>query len=223
MNIVRPTSLAATLDSAAEALFYQKPIPTSLREDIATLLVSRQVQSGSNSGFYLPFAAESGTKSRLFSGEQVNTEFARRHIQLIEATRLLNLLANDISAVAKSVQIADQRMNAMCYHAFCSKGECKSITIAYIRYLVSSGQNDSAKRINSFLTQLVGHRDGKGKWNGFPYFYTLLMLCEVDDPLAAHELRYAIATSPKQSRSMFSADTVSMRRQAILARAFSRS
>ncbi len=223
MNIVHPTSLAATLDSAAEALFYQKSIPTSLRKDIATLLVSRQVQSGSNFGFFLPFAAESSTESRLFSGEQLNTEFARRHVQLVEAARLLNLLTNDISMVAKSVQIADQRMNTMCYSKFCSKGECKSISIAYARYLVSCRHNDSEKRTNSFLTQLADHRDGKGKWNGFPYFYTLLMLCELDDSLAAPELQYAISASPKQSQSMSSADPFSLRRQAILARAFSRS
>ena len=59
MIIIRPTSLAATLDSAAEALFYQKPIPDDLRNEITMLLISRQIQSGSNSGFFIPFTAES--------------------------------------------------------------------------------------------------------------------------------------------------------------------
>ncbi len=223
MNIVRPTSLAATLDSAADALFYQKPIPAGLRKDLATLLINRQVQSGSNSGFFIPFTAESATESRLFSGEQLNTEFARRHIQLIEAARVLKLLAMDITAAARSIQIADRRMNTMCYSKFCSKGECKSVTIAYMRYLTSSGISDSASRIKPFLTSLVSHRDGKGKWKGFPYFYTLLMLSEVDDPLATQELQYAVSAFPKQPGLLLSTDPISRRRQAILTHAFSRS
>ena len=223
MIIVRPTSLTATLDSTAEAFFYQKPIPATLRKDIAAMLISRQIQSGSNSGFFIPFTAESGTESRLFSGEQLHTEFARRHSQLIEAARVLKLLALDIDAVAQSIHIADQRMNTMCYSKFCSKGECKSLTIAYMRYLALSNEKDSENRINPFLTELVRHRDGKGKWSGFPFYYTLLMLSEVDDPLAAQELQYAAPLCEKQDGQNMSADPISRRRQAILTQALSRS
>jgi hypothetical protein len=223
MIIIRPTSLAATLDSAAEALLYQKPIPDDLRNEISMLLISRQIQSGSSSGFFIPLEAESTTQTRLFSGEPLRTEFASRHIQLIEATRILKLLAMDQAMVAKSILIAEHRMNAMCYSKFCSKGECKSLTIAYIRYLASSDGKDSSTQMGSFLTKLVDYRDGKGKWNGFPYYYTLLMLTEVDNPLAIHELQYAAPLFYKQSGSMSSSDPISTRRQAILTQAFSRS
>jgi hypothetical protein len=223
MNIIHPSSLVATLNSAADALFYQKSIPTSLRKNYASLLVSHQVQSGSHSGFFLLLEDETTSESRLFTGERIYSKFARQHIQLIEATRLLNLLAMDNSTVAKSVQIADERMNAMCYSKFCIKGECKAITIVYMRYLASSSQDNSVRRINSLLRQLAGHRDGKGKWKGFPYFYTLLMLSEVNDPLATHELQYATPAFPKQPVSTASSDDFSRRRQEILNLVLSRS
>jgi hypothetical protein len=37
MLIVRPTSIAATIDSAAEVFFYQKPIPMVHRQETASL------------------------------------------------------------------------------------------------------------------------------------------------------------------------------------------
>lgn len=77
--------------------------------------------------------------------------------------------------------------------------------------------------MNSFLTKLIGHCDGKGKWNGFPYYYTLLMLSEVDDPLAIQEFQYAAPLFQKQTGLLLSTDPILKRRQAILTQAFSRS
>jgi len=222
MIIVRPTSLAATLDSAAEAFFYQKPIPASHRQDTASMLISRQVHSGSNSGFFIPFAAETETQSRLFSGEQLFTDFARSHIQLIESARVLKLLGVDNDDVIHSIQVADQRMSTYCYSKFCPKGECKSLTIAYMRYLSSCNTKDSIKRLNSLLSRLVSHRDGKGKWIGFPYYYMLVMLSEVDDPLATQELHYAAPLCEKHLEQLGSVDPISIRRQAIITKALLR-
>ena len=223
MPIIHPASLAATLDATDEALFFQKTIPVSVRKDVSDLLISRQIQSGSNAGCFIPFTAEAATESRLFSGERLNTAFASRHIQLIEAARLLKLLGMDDKATAKSIALAENHMNAMCYSKFCSKGECKSITVAYLRYLPTSDQKDSPAHINSLLTQLAAHRDEKGKWRGFPFFYTVLVLSEIDDPLAINEREYAAPVFQKPPGALLSTDPISRRRQAILARAFSRS
>jgi hypothetical protein len=222
MTIVCPISLANTLDSAADAFFYQKPIPAAHRQETASLLVSRQIHSGSNSGFFIPFTAESEARSMLFSGEQILTEFARRHIQLIESARILELLGVNNDTVAQSIRVADQRMSTSCYSKFCPKGECKCLTIAYIRYLASCNGKDSITRLNSLLSKLASHRDGKGRWGGFPYFYTLLMLSEVDDPLATQELQYAAPLCEKQLGQIRSVDPISIRRQAIITKALSR-
>jgi hypothetical protein len=223
MLIVRPTSLAATLDLAAEAFFFSKPIPTAHCEEIAMMLISRQNHSGSNSGFFIPFTAERETPFRLFSGEQLYTDFARSHIQLIESTRLLMLLSLNKTVVDHSIQIADQRMGTICYSKFCHKGECKSLTIAYMRYLTTCDLKDSGSRLKPFLNKLVAYRDGKGKWNGFPFYYTLLMLSEVADPLATQELQYATPICEKQRTLNWPRDLFSIRRQAIITKALARS
>jgi len=222
MVIVSPISLADTLDSAAEAFFYQKSIPVAHRTEAASMLINRQIHSGSNSGFFIPFTSERESDSRLFSGERLLTEFARSHIQLIESARVLNLLELDDQAVTQSIQAADQRMNTSCYSKFCPKGECKSLSVAYMRYLASSNMNDSIQRLNSLLSKLTSHRDGKGKWGGFPYYYTLLMLTEVDDPLATQELQYAAPLCEKQLGQIGSTHPISIRRHAIIIKALSR-
>jgi hypothetical protein len=222
MTIISPISLAGTLDSAAEAFFYQRPIPAAHRQETASMLISRQIQSGSNYGFFIPFTAETEVRSRLFSGEQLLTDFAHSHIQLIESARVLKLLGVDNETVTHSIRVADQRMSKYCYSKFCSKGECKSLTIAYMRYLASCNVNDTIMDLNPFLSKLTSYRDGKGKWNGFPYFYTLLMLSEVNDPLATQELQYAIPLLEKQLGQIGSADPISIRRQAIITKVLSR-
>jgi hypothetical protein len=223
MTIVHPTSLDATLDAAAETFFYQQPLPTPVREEIAALIIRRQCQSGVNSGFFIPFTAETESKGMLYSGEQLRTSFAQTHIRLLEAARILKLIAIENHGVSQALHVATERMKKMCYSKFCAKGECKALTIAYLRYLATDSKDNPAPQINNFLTLLVSHRDGKGKWGGFPFFFTLLMLTEVDDPQALKELKYSVQVCNKYQAGKWNADPISKRRQAILTKALARS
>jgi hypothetical protein len=223
MMIVHPTSLSETLDSAAETLFYQNTIFPPVRNELAAMLISRQIQSGSNSGFFLPFASESRTQSTLFTGEPLRTEFACQNIQLIEATRLLVLIGMENPETVRSVGLADRRMNTLCFNKFCAKGECKSLTIAYMRYLVAVRTNDASKSVDQFLTKLGTYRDGKGKWQGFPHYYTLLMLSESDSSIALEELEYTVPLSDGLRKQDWSDDRFSNRRQSILQKINARS
>ena len=219
MIIIYPTSLSATLDATAESLFHQKSIPPNLQDEIATMMLHRQCQSGVNSGFFIPFAAESEAKVMLYTGEQLNTTLARTHILLIEAVRILKLLALESHALTQSIHLADQRMEKMCYSNFCAKGECKALTIAYLRYLLLDCTGNSTLKIKTHLTNLTDQRDGKGKWGGFPFYYTILALSESDEPLVIQELQYALPTCQKQQAQNWPADPISIRRQEIIAKA----
>jgi hypothetical protein len=223
MNLIHPASLTSTLESTADEFFNSRPIEPACRQELAAFLISRQIISGSNSGFFIPFASESWTHLRLFTGETLQTEFACRHLTLIESARVLLLLSIENEAVAKSLQRADRRMAAMCYSQFCAKGECKHLTVAYMRYLALSPTADAPAHLQSLLTSLSGLRDGKGKWHGFPYFFTLSMLSEMRDPLAAQELDYAAPHFEKQSHHQEPNDPYSKRRSAILAKLMTRS
>jgi hypothetical protein len=93
MIVVRPTSFTATLDTAAKAFSDQLPHSPLQGNEIAKLVFSCQCLPGQNAGFFLPFAVDRKFKARLFPGKPLHTEFIRRYIQLIEAARLLKLLA----------------------------------------------------------------------------------------------------------------------------------
>jgi len=223
MTITHPVSLAATLDAANEAFFYEIPVSTRIRDEIIALLTHRQVQTGVNAGFFLPFTAETEIKPRLFSGEELHTAFAATHILLIEATRMIKLLAPDDFALPRALQNADRRMEKMCYSKFCPKGECKTLSIAYLRYLATGKSSDITNRINTLLTNLPEFRDGKGKWSGFPFFYTLLTLIELDEPQASQELQYSLPVCKKYQAQSWPVDPFSKRRREIIARALARS
>jgi hypothetical protein len=221
--IIHPTSLSATLDATAEEFFNQQPLSDTQREEIKAMIISRQCLTGINAGLFVPFASESEIKVKLFTGEQLATDLAKNHILMIEATRILKLLSLQSHAVTQSILLADLRMDKMCYSNFCPKGECKALTIAYIRYLSLDGTGNSASRINTHLTNLISYRNGKGKWGDFPFFYTLLMLLEIKDPLAIEELQYAAPFCEKQLAQNWPADPTSKRRQDIIKRALARS
>lgn len=223
MNVIHPTSLSATLDAASEAFFFQKPLTISQCEEITALIISRQVQSGSNSGFFIPFTAESEAQTRLFSGEPLYSEFAHRHNLVIESSRLLKILNVENPLVDHAIQVSEHRMKMMCYSKFCSKGECKALTVSYLRYLSLNPSADTAAQINSHLDKLAGQRDGKGSWGGFPFFSTLLMLVESADPLAKNELEYAVPYCEKQFRKNWPENITSKRKQTILTKALARS
>jgi hypothetical protein len=218
-----PASLTEALETISEALFFEQPIPVELRQDVIALLVSRQVQVGPDCGFFIHFNTESGPPSRLFSGEQLHTEFARRHIQLIETARILQRLAHADPPVAGAIERAESRMEAMCYSKFCATGECKTISVAYMRYLASCDQNGNTGRLSAFLANLVAHHDGKGAWKGFPYFYTLLLLIEATSPMADEEIQYAAASLEKRLPRFHATQPYSRRRQIIIHKILSRS
>ena len=85
--IIHPTSLSATLDATADVFFHQNQLSNTMRHEITNMIVSRQSQTGLNAGFFIPYAAESEAKIRLFSGELLTTTLARNHIPMIEAVR----------------------------------------------------------------------------------------------------------------------------------------
>ncbi len=223
MIIVHPTSLSDTLDSAEEAFFFHRSIVPSLCEGLAALIISRQIMTGSNSGVFIPFASKSRTQIRLFTGETLRTEFACRHVQLIEATRVLSLLALENPAVARSISLSNRRMSSMCYSQFCPKGECRSLTLVYMRFLASLNTGEASEHLSELLSHLEGYRDGKGKWHGFPYYYTILMLSETNDPKSANELQYTAPLLARLSGQKSPNDRYSIRCQSIFHNVLARS
>ncbi len=222
MLLIHPNSLVSTVDSTMEALFYAQSIPAPQQEQIGAFIISHQTVSGRNSGFFYSPASDNGAPLGLFSGERLTTQFAHRHYLLIENTRLLRLLRLDDVKVTQSIHLAEQRMNSTCYSKFCTTGECKTLSIAYMRYLALNPREHTGELLVSFLRILADHRDGKGKWLGFPYYYTLLVLAELNHPSALAELDYAVPHCADLLPQLNLSEPIELRRQAILSHVLSR-
>ena len=73
-------------------------------------------------------------------------------------------------------------------------------------------------KLDSMLGVLPLHRDAKGAWRRFPFFFTLLALVEMDRPRALSELRYALPECEKKYKRLKPKDVHSGRKIAVLER-----
>ena len=212
--MIHRSNLTTTLDLINQAFFYGQPLSVAHREAFAEQIVSQQ--SGSSQ-----VAETAVIDLSLFSGERLQTRFAARHILQEEAARALVLLDARTLDTHKALDQMNARLLKTCFAQSCVKGECAHAMIGLMRYLAAGRLDDRETRLNAHLKTLSQHRDGKGQWEHFPFYYTLLALTEINLPQAIEEMRYAAPTCEKQLRRISTEDQVSQRRRAILQRVLS--
>ncbi len=152
--------------------------------------------------------------TRLVTGEPLRTRIAARAALAAELMRALRPHAHAAEAVAR----VERWLLAQCYANGCMVGECAHAGVAVMRYLAASGRPDAPERLARHIEGIRQRRDGSGRWQGLPFFYTLLALSECG-AIAADELRY---TAPACERALIRIqpdDPYAPRRQAILRRA----
>jgi hypothetical protein len=218
MDLTSP-NLRLTLDTLDDTLFHRLPLTSAEREAFALSIISMQIPNGARAGLFNHGTAGREAAPRLFSGERLYTLLAARHTLLIDSARLLTRLEVKTGAVTRALALASQKMEARCYSGFCAVGECRHLTVAFMRYLIVSAPPGGGHRLNSFFNRLVAHRDGQGKWGTFPFYYTLLMLSESESPQAAEERLFAAPACAALLQRAWKDDPTSRRRKTILERA----
>ena len=213
-----PPNLRVTLDAIDQAQFYQHPLTPVEREAFTLQILSQQIQGGARAGMFSHGSSDGDNAPRLFSGERLHTQLAANHTLLIDSARALILLGVNSGAVSRALELARRKMETRCYAGFCAVGECRHLTVAFMRYLIAMHSAEDEPRLVSFFTQLAAQRDGQGRWGSFPFFYTLLMLSESDHPLAIQERHYAAPLCAALLERPWKDDPISQRRQSILAR-----
>ena len=83
-------------------------------------------------------------------------------------------------------------------------------------------QADPDKWLEGGLTSLRVSRTGDGRWQSYPFHYTLLTLTETDLPGAREELRYAAPACERAIRLAATDDVYVKRRRAVAERALAR-
>ena len=143
-------------------------------------------------GFYLPMV-DFKRGGRLFSGERLYTQLGINTVVSLEISRALSILAGGQPAVKSILDEVNQRLLKKCYvNDGCTTGECAHNMVAFWRYLLVNNWPDRDTRIKEILHHLNNSRDGNGRWDHFPFYYTLMVLLETGNNEAKLELDYAL-------------------------------
>lgn len=176
---VNDKTLYRTVMSTAARLFFGQPLTPAERGELVAWILAHQNRQR---GFcFYPTAAEREQGIRLFSGEKPQTTLAADSAVEMETLRLLALLQPEVPVVHHLFEIAERRLSGQCYGRVCSKGECAHASISVLRYHTARGAGNSAGLIVRGLDALRQDRTGKGHWQTFPFYYTLLWLVELHD------------------------------------------
>jgi hypothetical protein len=221
MSIINQESLAVTLDAINEAFFYGNPLSWEDKAQAAQWIAGLQGRGNSHAGFPLSAEARDGGVP-LFTGEKLRTRYPGADVIGVEACRALMLLNGDDPDVREALVRAEAGLKNACFVGSCVVGECAHGVVALWRYLAVGGLTDARQRLDAHLRTLAAHRDGKGRWKRFPFYYTLLALSELDHPLARDEMRYAAPTCERMLRRTAKGDVIIRRRRALMLRVLER-
>jgi hypothetical protein len=194
VSLVHTDSLAATVDAVNEAFFFGRRLSKDERRRAANWIAARRGLKGCYAGMFAPTDRDFDRGLTLFTGERIATRAGSAHILGEEACRAMILLdcptpkAKD--ALAKATAGILDRLGPVSRRRdgrFC----CAKCSCAYWRHLAAGGLADQDEQLRAATNTLKDRRGGDGKWQGFPFYYTLLALSEMDVPGAFHEMLYA--------------------------------
>ncbi len=196
MSIVHEDSLYATLDALDEAWFEGREIAPAEQVAAARWIAARQGQPGTYFGLCAPTPGDFSRFPALFTGEPVKSRAGIGYVFGQEALRALAKLAVAEPEVTAALDRAKegflQRLEA---------GEaagdpsgtycCARCSTVLWRSLAAGGLPGTEERLVAGLQALKRERDGRGRWERYPYYHTLLALGEIGPALAIDEMRYA--------------------------------
>jgi len=150
---------------------------------------SRQGLKDSYCNLFSPTSQDLLRGVRLPTGEQIKTKAATMHILGEEALRTLivwNLQSSaQVAEALKGIDLIIERGGKS--GSYC----CHNCTIAFLRTLAVAKIDGKDGILQKGLSTIRKARTPTGKWRGYPFYYTLLFLSEIDTPQAEEEKKYA--------------------------------
>jgi hypothetical protein len=192
MAILDRKSLTHTIDRVNEVLFFKKKISESQKKTVANWLASRQGLPGSYANMFALLPKDRNSHVYTFTGEKISSNAAKRHILGEETCRVLLSLGVKNSKVQNAIMSAtkgmvDRLTESRASGIYC----CGMCSCSLWRHLTAGGLDKQEQRLAAGMRELKKHRDNKGRWGRFPFYYTLLALEEIDLTPAVKELHYA--------------------------------
>jgi hypothetical protein len=221
MKLINHNSLASTLDMVNEAFFYERPLLKSARAQVAKWIASRQGMPGSYAEMFAPTKRDFERGVVLFTGEKVSTRAGLSHILGQEACRALILLevtAEDVKTALRRANIGIMNRMGPAVNRKAGMYCCATCSCSLWRHLSVGGLEEGEDTLAMGMKTLKRHRDGKGRWNRFPFYYTLLALSEIRLPSAVEEMRYAAPACERYLKMAPKEDKTSRRRRTLVER-----
>ena len=222
MRLLNKSSLYKTLDNVNEALFYGKKISKSDAKELISWISSRLDTEYSYNKSFGVTKKDMSQPVYTFTGERLASA-SMRHIMSEEATRVVLQLSKIAGTKPNFLKSNEERFYKMLKASeeygrplgtFC----CGPCTVGLWRQLNAGGLPKYQKNISNGLMSLHSNRDETGKWGRFPFFYTLLALLEIDDPLAMKEINYALPECERAFNRLRSGNKFSDRKRELLLR-----
>ncbi|HUU76738.1 MAG TPA: hypothetical protein VMX55_00230 [candidate division Zixibacteria bacterium] len=195
-------SFAEIIDDHNELYFKNKLLKNNSSDDLIKFICSRQIQESFKKGSFSFSPRDYQLGKWLFTGERIVTNLAIRNILSMDATRILLFNRKQSENVNEVIEKSHVWMEHSCFSKFCTTGECKHSSTAFARYFVTLDQEENEIRLNDFVKTLSNFRNNKGKWGGFPFYYTLLALLEIQTSKAKKELQFAAPACEKNLKQL---------------------
>lgn len=218
MEYLDTNSLAVTIDNVSEAMFFGLDIAKREKQAIADFFISRHYAPGTYANMFAPTETDMNRDLVLFTGEKVKSNAGRCHILGEEASRILRELNIRNEEVNKALKEADKGISDKIIEFKALPGTycCKTCSCALWLNLAAGGLNNDTDMLVAGLQFLKQHREEKGTWKGFPYYYTLYVLNEIGTDLALDEMRFAAGSIERwMNRKPLAQTKFTLRRQLI--------
>jgi hypothetical protein len=88
--------------------------------------------------------------------------------------------------------------------------------------LTAGGLSRKRQRLAGGVEILRKHRDSRGSWQRFPFYYTLLALIEIEGKAVTGEMRYAAPRLERMLKRRVSGERFDLRRRAVAERMLAR-
>jgi len=221
MKLINQNSLALTLDAVDEAFFYRKPLVKSAKIQVAKWIATRQGMPDCYADMFAPTRKDFQNGVTLFTGEKVSTRAGLSHILGQEACRTLIRLDVNTADVNSALKRASTGItNRMGQARLLKTGMycCAVCSCSLWRHLSAGGLENGEDILTKGIRTLKAARDGNGRWTSFPFYYTLLVLSEMELPVAKKEIQYAAPSCERVLRKTPKPDKISQRRHILVER-----
>ena len=215
MKLINQNKLTSTVDAVNEAFFLKRSLSKSDRNQVAKWIASRQGMPGAYANMFAPTRKDFQNGLVLFTGEKISSRVGLSHILGQESCRALILLNVKSAGIKLALEKATAGfMEYMKKYLMLKEGTycCATCSCALWRHLSAGGLENGERILAAGIRTLKSLRDGKGRWKRFPFYYTLLILNEIELPAARKEMQYSAQACERLLKRRTKNDRISRRR-----------